>query len=61
MKELAQQTRVASDHLPWLLGLGLLLGPFTYGLIFSAPAYAYRAIAGGQGPATPDMGPLSPA
>jgi hypothetical protein len=62
MKQLAQQTKLASDHLPWLLGLGLLLGPFTYGLVFSAPAFAYRAIAGGKtGPSAPDMGPLSPA
>jgi hypothetical protein len=61
IKQLAQQTRLASDHLPWLLGLGLLLGPFTYGLVFSAPAFAYRAIANGkQGPSSPDMGPLSP-
>ena len=47
---------------PWLLGLSFLLAPFSYGLLFAGPAFAYRALNGGLPPAkTPDMGPFRPA
>jgi hypothetical protein len=38
----AEQMRVMAAHLPLLMGAGFLLAPFTYGLTFAAPAFAYR-------------------
>ena len=48
-------------HLPLLIGLGLLLAPFYYGLVFAAPAFAYRSLVSGTPSSPPDMGPLRPA
>jgi len=45
--------------LPLLLGLSFLLAPFTYGLTFAAPAFAYRALVGAPPPSpAPDVGPF---
>jgi hypothetical protein len=47
---------------PWLLGVSFLLAPFTYGLTFAAPAFAYRALVGTPPPSqAPDVGPFRPA
>jgi hypothetical protein len=47
---------------PLLLGLEFLLAPFSYGLMFAAPAFAYRALVGGTPTLPePDSGPLRPA
>jgi len=44
---------------PWLLGVSFLLAPFTYGLTFAAPAFAYRALVGTPPPTpAPDVGPF---
>jgi hypothetical protein len=60
--QLLQHLPDISSKTPMLLGLGFLLAPFTYGLMFSAPAFAYRALVGGSTQfSPPDMGPLSPA
>jgi hypothetical protein len=51
-----------SQKAPLILGLNFLLAPFTYGLLFAAPAFAYRAL-NGSTPVlpTPDTGPFRPA
>ena len=60
--QLLQHLPDISSKTPMLLGVSFLLAPFTYGLLFSAPAFAYRALAGGTTPAArPDMGPFRPA
>ncbi len=41
---LAQQMQSLSSHQPMLLGLGMLVAPFAYGLMFAAPAYAYQKL-----------------
>jgi len=52
-----------SGKAPLLLGLGFFLAPFTYGLLFAAPAYAYLTLAGGRplAPLSSDAGPFRPA
>ncbi len=60
MQQMAAQMRAMSDNLPLLLGLGFLLAPFSYGLIFSAPAFAYRSLVS-KPPQVPDANPLHPA
>jgi hypothetical protein len=52
-----------SGKAPLLLGLGFFLAPFTYGLLFAAPAYAYLTLAGGRPiiPSDADAGPFRPA
>jgi hypothetical protein len=51
-----------SSKTPLLLGLGFLLAPFSYGLMFSGPAFAYRALVGTPSHSQPpDMGPLKAA
>lgn len=40
----AEQMRLMSARFPMLMGLGLLLAPFTYALTFAPPAIAYRAL-----------------
>ena len=50
----AAQMRLMSAHLPMLMGLGFLIAPLSYGLMFAPAAFAYRALkakAGAQ-PAT---------
>jgi hypothetical protein len=37
--------RQTAAHLPLLEGLDFIVAPFFYGLIFSAPAFAYKALA----------------
>ncbi len=60
--QLLQRLPDISSKTPLLLGLGFLLAPFTYGLMFSAPAFAYRALVGGSvRPSAPDVGPFRPA
>jgi hypothetical protein len=46
-----EQSRTMQPKIPLLLGLGLVLAPVTQGLLFSAPAFAYRALAGRALPA----------
>lgn len=46
---------------PLILGLNFLLAPFTYGLLFAAPAFAYRALAGTPTLPSSDAGPFRPA
>jgi len=53
-KHQAEQMRVMAAHLPLLMGAGFLLAPFTYGLTFAAPAFAYRALT--AKPASPLQG-----
>lgn len=40
----AQILRQTADHLPLLEGVEFVLAPFLYGLVFSAPAFAYKAL-----------------
>lgn len=42
----AEQLRHIAANLPLLMGLSFVLAPFTSGLMFSAPAFAYRALTG---------------
>ena len=35
-----------ASKLPLLMGLSFVLAPFTYGLAFAAPAFAFRALTG---------------
>jgi hypothetical protein len=46
-----EQSRIMQPKIPVLLGLGLILAPVTQGLLFSTPAFAYRALAGRALPA----------
>jgi hypothetical protein len=51
-----------SQKTPLILGLNFLLAPFTYGLLFAAPAFAYRALSGATPSLpSPDAGPFRPA
>jgi len=60
--QLLQHLPDISSKTPLLLGLGFLLAPLTYGLMFSASAYAYRALVGSSAtPSAPDVGPFKPA
>jgi hypothetical protein len=43
-KNSAAQLRIMADKLPLLMGLSFILAPFTYGLTFAAPAFAFRAL-----------------
>ena len=42
----AAQIRILAAKLPFLMGLSFVLAPFTYGLTFAAPAFAWRALTG---------------
>jgi hypothetical protein len=42
--------RVVAAHAPVLMGISFLLAPFSFGLGFSAPAFAYRALMAQQKP-----------
>ncbi|HEY0281900.1 MAG TPA: hypothetical protein VGC27_04675 [Rhizomicrobium sp.] len=44
MRRAAEQMRQMSVHLPLMMGVGFLLAPFTYGMIFAPAAFAYRAL-----------------
>ena len=44
MQQQAVQMHRLADNMPLLMGLNFLLAPFTYGLMFSAPAFAYKAV-----------------
>jgi hypothetical protein len=46
---LAAQMRAMQDHMPVLMGLSFVLSPLLYGLMFSASAFAYRALSGQGG------------
>jgi hypothetical protein len=60
--QLFQSLPDISSKTPLLLGLGFLLAPLSYGLMFSAPAFAYRALVGTPlHSQPPDMGPLKAA
>ena len=61
IRQMAAETRALTENLPVVLGLGLLLAPFTYGLLFSAPAFAYRALVAAPPVAPVDTGPMRPA
>lgn len=61
MHQIAAQTKALLENLPLMLGLGFLLAPFNYGLLFSAPAFAYRAIVAAPPAAPVDAGPIRPA
>ena len=43
-RQSAEQMRVMVAKLPFLMGMSFVLAPFTYGLIFAAPAFAFRAL-----------------
>ncbi len=45
-REIAAIMRVIAAHGPVLMGIGFLLAPFTYGMFFAPPAFAYRALKG---------------
>jgi hypothetical protein len=60
--QLLQHLPDISSKTPLLLGLGFLLAPFTYGLMFSGPAFAYRALVGTLPLSPPpDIGPFKAA
>ncbi len=61
MQQMAAQLRAMTANMPLLLGLGFLLAPFNYGLIFSAPAFAYRTLVSAPPAPLPDTGPMRPA
>lgn len=44
MQHSVEQMQRTSDNLPLLMGLNFLLAPFTNGLLFSAPAFAFKAL-----------------
>jgi len=45
-RQSAEQIRIMASKLPLLMGLSFVLAPFTYGLAFAAPAFAFRALTG---------------
>jgi hypothetical protein len=45
-----EQARIFQPRMPLLLGLGLILAPIAQGLLFSTPAFAYRALTGKAAP-----------
>ena len=45
-RQSAEQIRIMAAKLPLLMGLNFVLAPFTYGLAYAAPAFAYRALTG---------------
>ena len=60
--QLFQHLPDISSKRPFLLGLGFLLAPFAYGLMFSSSAYAYRALVGTPPLSQPpDVGPFKAA
>jgi hypothetical protein len=44
LRQMAESYRQTAAHLPYLKGLEFLLAPFSYGLLYSAPAFAYKAL-----------------
>jgi len=42
----AAEVRIMASKLPFLMGFSFVLAPFTYGLTFAAPAFAWRALTG---------------
>jgi hypothetical protein len=44
MQAMAAQMRVMQAHLPLLLGLGFVITPVMFGLIYAPSAFAYRAL-----------------
>jgi hypothetical protein len=44
LRRLAAEMRVMQTHMPVLMGLSFVISPFLYGLMFSASAFAYRAL-----------------
>ncbi len=61
MHALSAQAHALTENLPLILGLGMLIAPFVYGLLFSAPAFAYRALVSPPPVAPVDTGPMRPA
>lgn len=51
-RQTAEKMRQVAQHLPLLMGIEFLLAPFLYGLIFSAPAFVYKAL---TAPANPQQ------
>jgi hypothetical protein len=49
LHNLAAQMRAIQDHMPVLMGLSFVVSPLLYGLMFSASAFAYRALSGQGG------------
>jgi len=45
-RQSAEQIRLMSSRLPFLMGLSFIMAPFWYGLTFAAPVFAYRALTG---------------
>lgn len=43
-RQTAEQMRQYAAHLPLLMGVQFVLAPFAYGLIFSAPAFAFKTL-----------------
>jgi hypothetical protein len=44
MQAMAAQMRVMQAHLPLLLGLGFVITPVVFGLLYAPSAFAYRAL-----------------
>jgi len=42
----SEQVRILASKLPFLMGFSFVMAPFTYGLTFAAPAFAWRALTG---------------
>ena len=60
--QLLQRLPDISSKTPLVLGLGFLLAPFFYGLLYSSASYAYRALVGAtRPPQDPDVGPFKAA
>jgi hypothetical protein len=48
------QMRAMRENMPVLMGLSFVVSPLLYGLMFSASAFAYRALAGADAPVAHD-------
>ena len=47
LRFLAQQLRAVQPQMPLWMGISFVISPLQYGLMFSASAFAYRALSGG--------------
>lgn len=43
-RQTAENLRQMANHLPLLMGVQFVIAPFYYGLLFAAPAFAYKAL-----------------
>lgn len=48
LRNMVSQMRAMQSNMPLLMGLSFVVSPLLYGLMFSASAFAYRSLSGGQ-------------